>query len=66
MLGFLLKLVFVLILGRLIGGLIRFALSSRTKRSNAPRATTAPKKPQAHLGEDIVDAEFEDVPEGES
>lgn len=66
MLSFVLKLLFVLLLGRLIGGLIRLAVGSRNKRPTAPRATPAPKKPQAHLGEDIVDAEFEDVPKGKS
>ena len=64
-LSFLVKLLFVLILGRLIGGLIRLAWGRRTPTTSRKQAPQ-PKKAQQALGEDIVDAEFEDVPEGKS
>jgi hypothetical protein len=50
----------------LIGGLVRLALGRRAS-TNPRRAETAqPPKTSRHLGDDIVDAEFEDVKERES
>ena len=66
MLSFLAKLLFVLILGRLIGGLIRFALGRRARGTPMRKETPQQPKMQRHLGEDIVEAEFEDVHEGNS
>lgn len=66
MLNFLLKLLLVVFVGRLIGGLVRFALGRRAG-ANPRRAETAQQpKTSRHLGEDIVDAEFEDLKERES
>jgi hypothetical protein len=65
-LSFLLKLVFVLILGRLIGGLVRLALGRRTNTNPSRKETPQQPKTSRRLGEDIVDAEFEDLKERES
>ena len=66
MLSFVFKLLFVLVLGRLIGGLIRLAWGRGQKAPPARKPAVQPAKPQHQLGGDIVDAEFEDVPEGKS
>ena len=64
MLSFLFRLLVVLVVGRLIGGLVRYALGRRSNATAAtPRDTAPPAMKARHVGGDIVDAEFEDVPE---
>ena len=62
--GFILKLVIILIVARLIVSGLRYLLGmGRTKRRAAPPNPVQDKRQQARrkLDEDIVDAEFEDV-----
>jgi hypothetical protein len=59
MLSFLLKLMFIVLAARFLAGLLRLF---RPKRREGPqgRRREAGQVP-SHLGEDIVDADFEDV-----
>ena len=59
MLGFLFRLLFVVVLARLGLGLLRLLRGPRPKAPQPP----APERPEMprHLREEIVDGEFEDV-----
>lgn len=59
MLGFVLKLLFIVLAARFLAGLLRlFRPPRRQKPHGQPRP---PQQVPSHLGEDIVDADFEDV-----
>jgi len=59
MLSFLLKLLFIVVVARFLAGLLRLF---RPPRRQVPRGRRRKQSQMpAHLGEDIVDADFEDV-----
>jgi len=59
MLGFVLKLLVIVLAARFLAGLLRLF---RPRRREPPRERRRPpQQVPSHLGEDIVDADFEDV-----
>lgn len=59
MLSFLLKLLFIVVVARFIAGLLRLFRSPRREVRQGRRREQ--RQVPSHLGEDIVDADFEDV-----
>jgi hypothetical protein len=59
MLSFILKLLLIVLVARFIAGLLR--LFRPRRREVRQRRRQKPSQVPTHLGEDIVDADFEDV-----